>query len=1257
MPDITEAGPSDNRPLFPYHQGVMGSTASLVGMLKAAALSSFQNLDQTLFDEDLSSPQSATSRSLEEVINEPTEPLPNRNSPQEEGIGPQDIQQPDAGRAFINKFASALIHQHNFGLSSQFLSQPPPPPLFDRQTRPSANQPVADSSTCPSHEQPDEFFEADQSLPGSNESAVTQEEHLQSVIDDFGPWTGTDSDGEPETESWIKQVPGILTRSVLVQGSMLLTNRRLCYVAYLPPVDTKDILRSGSITARCEGVCKKPTRMWAELRTDCVTLYKSSTKLFRPIQSLHLSEIKRVLPISPSHPRVLKLRLRTGEILDAEFDTTEATSAWHAEFVSVLFTFKLHHSKKIKIMIPLRRIRKLHRNIFENMAKVMSVDVDCAPCLRDAVDSEIIEGKFTLQDFDRTRIQLSYFLNCGNFDDLILDAIVRAKMEVTKPESRHETPPPLLKITSGQCIGQDSESEEKLSDHLENANSSEQTRADKFAKAFGLEANSTLPIYPCSLLRSLPSPGHVAISKDYLCFWYRGIPLITSDYKLKIPLKSVGNLKPTSAFGFHRFGLAIETLGAPDIRLDFTSKATRQQVVDVLKAAVKDISRHPKQFQDFRPPSSQPHGPAADPSSMTLSRYGRDTMPVLIGGGKMEKTIRPLRIVCLTIGSRGDVQPYISLAKRLMQDGHTVTIASHPEYRGWVESFGILYKDVGGDPGALMNFSVEHNFFSTGFFKEGLGFFKTWLNNLFLEAWIATKDSEAELLIESPSTFSGIHIAEALRIPYFRAFTMTWTSTATYPQAFASSIDLGPSYNLLSYSLFDSLIWRAMSGQVNRWRKETLGIPPTSLEQMQAYKVPFMYNFSSAVVPKPVDWRDHIEVTGYWFLDQSHGKFQPPVSLLHFIASAKSERVPLVYVGFGSVTVPDSTAVTKSIYAAVVQAGVRAIVAKGWSDRVEPKSAKEDVLPPPEVYVLQSIPHDWLFPQVDAVCHHGGAGTTGISLRFGIPTIIHPFFGDQTFWADRVARLGAGLKIDSLSVNILCEAFKKATSDRIIKEKAEQVKEQIQAEDGPSRAVQFIYQHLDFALERTVHRIERTQPRKVRQFRSAGSSKPKSNETNVNAEVDGDQQCQMRPPSRRASIITRTFTRRGRSVRRSVTASSSEGDMQEPTPFRSPYKPELSEEPGTIGNKTFTSNLGLMITPLTSQANRDRGSVSLPIPTEFNPSPTECDPFPWDQADHGSVMNTNSSGRRMSLLPPMPGKETIAHVSRLSKLLRRNSRE
>lgn len=259
-----------------------------------------------------------------------------------------------------------------------------------------------------------------------------------------------------------------------------------------------------------------------------------------------------------------------------------------------------------------------------------------------------------------------------------------------------------------------------------------------------------------------------------------------------------------------------------------------------------------------------------------------------------------------------------------------------------------------------------------------------------------------------------------------------------------------------------------------------MNIPPTSLEKMQAYKVPFMYNFSSTVVPRPLDWRDHIDVTGYWFLDHSHGDYEPPEDLSKFIASARSDSVPLIYVGFGSVTVSDSAAMTRAIYGAVVQSGVRAIVAKGWSERGGKSlvDVAPTISPPTSVHVLQSVPHDWLFPKVDAVCHHGGAGTTGISLRFGVPTIIHPFFGDQTFWAERVAKLGAGLKVDSLTVHHLSEAFTRATTDRIIKEKAAQVGERLRTEDGPSRAVNFIYQHLDFALERTLHRIERTKPKK-----------------------------------------------------------------------------------------------------------------------------------------------------------------------------------
>lgn len=61
---------------------------------------------------------------------------------------------------------------------------------------------------------------------------------------------------------------------------------------------------------------------------------------------------------------------------------------------------------------------------------------------------------------------------------------------------------------------------------------------------------------------------------------------------------------------------------------------------------------------------------------------------------------------------------------------------------------------------------------------------------------------------------------------------------------------------------------------------------------------------------------------------------------------------------------------------------------------------------PPECFMLDRVPHDWLFPRVDAALHHGGAGTTGASLRAGIPTLIKPWFGDQYFWASRVQKLG-----------------------------------------------------------------------------------------------------------------------------------------------------------------------------------------------------------------------------------------------------------
>lgn len=329
---------------------------------------------------------------------------------------------------------------------------------------------------------------------------------------------------------------------------------------------------------------------------------------------------------------------------------------------------------------------------------------------------------------------------------------------------------------------------------------------------------------------------------------------------------------------------------------------------------------------------------------------------------------------------------------------------------------------------------------------------------------------------------AGIHIAEALGIPYFRAFTMPWTRTRAYPHAFGMQHNkMGGAYNYMTYVLFDNVFWQATSWSINHWRKERLGLRPTTMEKLQQDKVPFLYNFSPSVVIPPLDFSEWIRVTGYWFLDEAT-EWTPKKELLDFIEKARADKAKLVYIGFGSVVVPDPKQLTKDIIAAVKKADVRCILSKGWSDRMDKKDAKALEVPLPHfMFQIDAAPHDWLFRQVDAAVHHGGAGTTGASLRAGIPTIIRPFFGDQFFFGSRVQDLGVGQQILSVTEHALGKALWIATHDHRMIEKAKLLGEQIRSvrikteyfmrnplltgtqEDGVGMAIKTIYRDMEYA--------------------------------------------------------------------------------------------------------------------------------------------------------------------------------------------------
>ena len=79
---------------------------------------------------------------------------------------------------------------------------------------------------------------------------------------------------------------------------------------------------------------------------------------------------------------------------------------------------------------------------------------------------------------------------------------------------------------------------------------------------------------------------------------------------------------------------------------------------------------------------------------------------------------KPMRITCLTIGSRGDVQPYIALCKGFIKEGHKAKIATHAEFEPWIRKHGIDFAPVDGDPAELMRICVDNGMFTPSFLVE-----------------------------------------------------------------------------------------------------------------------------------------------------------------------------------------------------------------------------------------------------------------------------------------------------------------------------------------------------------------------------------------------------------------------------------------------------------------------------------------------------------------------------------------------------------
>ncbi|KAK7755331.1 hypothetical protein SLS62_002557 [Diatrype stigma] len=463
---------------------------------------------------------------------------------------------------------------------------------------------------------------------------------------------------------------------------------------------------------------------------------------------------------------------------------------------------------------------------------------------------------------------------------------------------------------------------------------------------------------------------------------------------------------------------------------------------------------------------------------------GRPTSTRLSSASRVASQIRrpKLNIVIMVIGSRGDIQPFLKVGKVLREEyGHRVRIATHPAFREFVEKDTKLeFFSVGGDPSELMAFMVKNPGMIPKLetVKAGdIGRRRASMAEMFQGFWRACinatdneKDTKnlkmmgemqpfiADAIIANPPSFAHIHCAEALGIPLHLMFTFPYTPTQAFPHPLATikKSNVDPGYtNFISYPLVEMMVWQGLGDLVNDFRTKTLGLDPVSTlwAPGSTYRlhVPFTYLWSPGLIPKPEDWGDEIDVSGFVFLDLA-SSFTPPKELANFLNAGEMP----VYIGFGSIVVDDPDHFTEMIFEAVKLAGVRALVSKGWGGL-----GQDDL--PEDIYMLENTPHDWLFPRVRACVIHGGAGTTAIALKCGKPTMVVPFFGDQYFWGTMIGNAGAGptpVPYKKLSAEALAEGIKFCLTDEARTE-AEKIAKSVELEgDGAKNAVRSFHSHL-----------------------------------------------------------------------------------------------------------------------------------------------------------------------------------------------------
>jgi sterol 3beta-glucosyltransferase len=429
-----------------------------------------------------------------------------------------------------------------------------------------------------------------------------------------------------------------------------------------------------------------------------------------------------------------------------------------------------------------------------------------------------------------------------------------------------------------------------------------------------------------------------------------------------------------------------------------------------------------------------------------------------------------MRITIFAAGSRGDVQPCVVLGEALQRAGYQVLLAAPENFSGFIRENNLCFHQLRGDVQQIMGSETGRRFMENGSANpiSQIRAMRTMLGPVALNmaegVLEACRDSDALISLAVFAPFAK-SVAELRGIPLIHVEPTPLLPSRAFPAAgWPVQRDLGGLHNRLSGLAMLQVIWQWYGPFVNSFRRR-FGLPSYSGASFHKIlrSTPLLGAYSSRVIPHPPDWPESAKITGYWLPEadgdvrtefaQNHRlAWKPPRELEAFLDAGD----PPVYVGFGSMTGRRPEQLADIVLEALAESGQRGLLLTGWG-------GMRAMNAPDRVLVIDAAPHNWLFPRMAAVVHHGGAGTTAEGLRAGAPSVIVPFMVDQPFWGRRVKALGAGpepVPMKKLTAGRLAGAIQAAVTQPEIKRAAARLGEAIRAEDGVGSAVRAVRERL-----------------------------------------------------------------------------------------------------------------------------------------------------------------------------------------------------